>query len=143
MRHFLHILFLLLIFGSSVAWAERLAVSAPTANIRSGPGTGHDILWRVERYYPLSTIEKSGSWYYFSDFEGDTGWIHRSLVSRIPTVITVKDKSNIRSGPGTKFKILSSIDKGIPFKVIKRKGNWVHVVHGDGDKGWIYGSLLW
>lgn len=143
MHRLLHLFIFLFVFGSAVAWAERLAVNAPIANIRSGPGTRHDILWRVERYYPLSIIKTSGSWYYFSDFEGDTGWVHKSLVSKTPTVITLKDKSNVRSGPGTKFRILFSIEKGIPFRVLQRKGNWVHVEHGDGDKGWIYASLLW
>jgi len=133
----------ILTFGTSISWAERLAVKTAIANIRSGPGTQHGVLWQAERYYPISVTETSGSWLHFSDFEGDTGWIHRSLVAKIPSVITHKGKANVRSGPGAKYKILMQIGKGIPFKVLGRKGNWVHVKHGDGDEGWIYSSLLW
>ena len=141
-NHIFSIAFIFTILFSSTAFAERLAVSSSIANIRSGPGKNYDILWKAGKYYPLSVLEKSGNWIHFSDYEGDEGWIHRSLVSKIPTVIT-KTTSNIRSGPGTSHKILITLEKGIPFKVIKREGNWINIQHADGDRGWIHESLVW
>ncbi len=128
---------------AATASAERLAVSAPVANIRSGPGTSHNVLWKVEKYFPLRVIEKSGDWYHFEDFEGDKGWVHQSLVSKISAVVTKNDACNIRSGPGTNNKIIFTVEKGIPFKVLKREGSWLHIEHADGDKGWIHKSLIW
>ena len=49
---------LLLVLCSSAAWAQRLAVSAAIANIRSGPGTRYDVLWQVEKYYPFEVLKK-------------------------------------------------------------------------------------
>jgi SH3-like domain-containing protein len=134
---------LLIMLLAATASAERLAVSAPVANIRSGPGTSHTVLWKVEKYFPLRIIEKSGEWYHFEDFEGDKGWVHQSLVSKISAVVTKNDACNIRSGPGTDNKIIFTVEKGIPFKVLKREGNWIHIEHADGDKGWIHKSLIW
>ena len=128
---------------AGTASAERLAVSAPVANIRSGPGTNHTVLWKVEKYFPIRVIEKSGEWYHFEDFEGDKGWVHQSLVSKISAVVTKNDACNIRSGPGTNNKIIFTVEKGIPFKVLERKGSWIHIEHADGDKGWIHKSLIW
>ena len=129
---------------STVALAgERLAVAVNVANVRSGPSTKYDILWKFSKYYPIRIIKKAGSWYRFVDFEGDKGWMHKSLVRMIPTVITIKEKCNIRSGPSTKIKIVFTAEKGVAFKVIKRKGGWIHVRHADGDQGWIYRSLVW
>ena len=133
----------LLILFSSVALAERLSVAASIANIRSGPGTRYDVLWKVEKYHPILVLKKSDNWYHFRDFEEDKGWIHKSLVLKIPSVITNKEKCSVRSGPGTKFKILFTTEKGIPFKTLNRKGNWINVQHADGDKGWIHESLVW
>ena len=82
---------------AGVALADRLAISSSTANIRSGPGTKHEILWKVEKYYPILVERKSGEWYYFTDYEGDKGWVHKSLVQDIPTAITIKEKCNVRS----------------------------------------------
>lgn len=137
------LIILLIIVCAGIANAERLAISSPVANIRSGPGTSHDVIWKVQKYFPIFVIEKSGEWYHFEDFEGDEGWVHQSLVSKIQTVITKNETANVRSGPGTNYEVLFTVEKGIPFKVLKRENNWIHIEHADGDKGWIHKSLVW
>ena len=141
-RYSLFLSFLIVIMAGT-AMAERLTIVAPVANIRSGPATKSDILWKVEKYYPIFVIKKSGSWYQFRDFEEDTGWVHKSLVGKLKAVITKKDLCNVRSQPGTKEKILFTVEKGIPFKVLKSKGHWLNIEHADGDRGWIHDSLVW
>jgi SH3-like domain-containing protein len=137
------ILFLLFALCPAAVSAQRLSVGSPVANIRGGPGTGYDILWKVQKYFPLSVLKRSGSWIYFEDFEGDRGWIHKSLTQKTPSVITTKERNNIRSGPGTKFDIRFTVEAGIPFKVIGKKGAWIRIEHADGDRGWIHRSLVW
>ncbi len=134
---------LLLLTFDAMAFAQRLSITASIANVRMGPGTKHDIIWQVERHYPIKVVEKSGQWYRFRDFEGDEGWVHKSLVGKTPTVITIKEKCNVRSGPGARFKVLGVVDRGIPFKVLNRKGSWIEVKHADGDGGWIHKTLVW
>lgn len=129
--------------GADTAMAERLAIKSDIANIRSGPGTGTTILWKVEKYYPVSIIEKQGDWYLFKDFEGDEGWIHRTLVAPMDTVVVKRDNCNIRSGPGTEHEIQFTAERGIPFKVLQRKGIWLQIQHADGDTGWIHKTLIW
>ena len=143
MKHCALMITILLLLFSSAAWAERLAVAVSVANVRSGPGKNYDILWEIEKYHPLNVIKKSGQWYHFRDFEGDEGWIYKPLVRNIPSIITKKEDCNIRSGPGTGFEIVFTASKGVPFKVIKRKGNWIHIQHADGDQGWIHNTLVW
>ena len=143
MKPYFMILIILVVLNAGDALAERLSITAPVANIRSGPESKSEILWKVEKYHPIFVIKKSDSWYYFRDFEDDRGWIHKSLVSSVPSVITKKDLCNIRSGPSTKDKVLLSVEKGIPFKVLEKKGRWLHVEHTDGDRGWIFDALVW
>lgn len=143
LKSYLVILTLLITINAGTAMAERLTIIASMANIRSGPDTNSDILWQVEKYYPILVIKKSDSWYYFKDFEGDMGWVHESLVGDVPAVITKKDLCNIRSGPSTKDEILFSVEKGIPFKVLEHNNRWMHVEHADGDRGWIFDALVW
>jgi SH3-like domain-containing protein len=143
MKRYSILLAILISINAGAALAERLTVTASVANIRSGPGTKFDILWKVEKYYPIFVIEKKDSWYHFRDFEDDKGWVHKSLVNKLDAIITKKDLCNIRSGPGTGNKILFTVEKGIPFKVIKRKGHWLNIEHADKDRGWIHDSLVW
>ncbi len=132
------------IFGpASAAEAERVSVQVPLANIRSGPGTDHTILWKVEKFYPLKVVERSGKWYKFTDFEGDEGWIYAPLVGSTDAVVVSRENCNVRSGPSTDTKIKFTADQGVPFKVLERKGKWIHIQHSDGDDGWIYEPLVW
>jgi SH3-like domain-containing protein len=143
LKKFTRALIILLLLTAGTAQAQRLAVTSSVANIRSGPGTKYQIVWKVEKYHPIEVIETSGDWYHFRDFENDEGWIHKSLTGKIPTVITDSDECNIRSGPATSHKIVFKVEKGIPFKVIGRQGKWIHIEHADGDRGWIYSTLVW
>ncbi len=120
-----------------------MTVSSKVANIRSGPVIQYDILWKVEKYHPLIIIETKGDWNRFRDFEKDEGWIHKSLLDKTKSIIAIKDNCNVRSAPGTNNKVLFTIERGIPFKILKRKGKWIHVQHADGDKGWLHNSLVW
>ena len=143
MRSFSFLLIVLLVFYGSVTFAQRLTITANVANIRSGPGHRYDVLCQVEKFHPIWIIDKTVKWYHFRDFEGDEGWIHASLLGEIPAVITKSETCNVRSGPGTGYKIKFTVEKGIPFRVLQRKKKWVYVRHADGDKGWIHTSLLW
>jgi SH3-like domain-containing protein len=135
--------FLFLSLISVTALAERLAITGSTANIRSGPGNDHDVIWQVQRYYPFEVIKKEGQWIQFRDFENDVGWVHDTLTGKIQTVITSKPQCNIRQGPGTQYDIVFTVEGGVPFKVLDRNGDWLHIEHADGDRGWIHSSLVW
>jgi SH3-like domain-containing protein len=138
-------IFTLLVFGLLVgtASAKRLTVAVEKANVRSGPGTGHDVLWSVGKYYPVDTVRTSKGWYQIRDFEGDMGWIHGSLLKKIPSVIVTGATVNVREGPETNFKVLFQAEKGVSFKLLKTQKKWLKVRHADGDVGWIHQSLAW
>ncbi|NVM21573.1 MAG: SH3 domain-containing protein [Desulfobacterales bacterium] len=139
------LLFTLLSFilWTGAANAKRLSVNSGKANIRSGPGTNHEILWSAGKYYPVDIIKKSGNWYRIRDFEGDTGWIHKSLLKKIHSVIVKGPIANVREGPGTSSAVLFQAEKGVSFKLLKTKGKWLKVRHGDGDIGWVHKNLVW
>jgi SH3-like domain-containing protein len=133
----------LVLGGATIVWAERLSVKADIANVRVGPGTDEMVIWQVEKYHPLNVLRKQGGWCMFEDFEGDRGWIHGDLLDDTRSIIVKKDNCNVRSGPGTDTDIRFTVDRGVPFKVLEKKGAWLHVVHEDGDQGWIHRSLVW
>lgn len=137
------IVFSVLLTPGFVLAEERLSVISGIANMRSGPGTEDTVLWQVEQYHPVIVIEKKGNWYRVKDYENDMAWLHNSLLGKVESVITVKDKSNVRSKPDTQSSILFTVDKGVPFKVLEKKGSWIKIQHADGDVGWIHNSLIW
>lgn len=129
--------------AQSAAADERVSVRSNTANIRSGPGLNEMALWQVEKYFPLVVVEKKGEWYKVKDFEGDQGWVHTSVIDKTRSVIVKSNKCNVRKGPGTEHGIVFTVEKGIPFRVLQAKGDWLEVEHSDGDRGWLFKPLVW
>ena len=147
MRKYANVVFASLLLITATAqplWAERLALAVDKANVRSGPGTAtYEILWEIEKYHPIQVIQRQGDWIFFKDFEGDEGWVHKRLVKKIPAVITRRDMVNIRSGPGTDTAIRFRAERGVPFRVLERKGEWLKIQSAHGDNGWIHRKLVW
>lgn len=124
--------------------AERMSVTAAKAHVRSGPGTEkYAVLWEVERYHPVEVLRRQDGWVFFRDFEGDEAWIYEKLLGKEKTVITRTNMVNIRSGPGTQNAIVFKAERGVPFRVLEQKGDWIHIESSNGDKGWIHKKLVW
>ncbi|MBI2877325.1 MAG: SH3 domain-containing protein [Candidatus Tectomicrobia bacterium] len=103
----------------------------------------YGVLWSVGQFYPLQVLSRNGRWYQVKDFEGDVGWIHRELTSKIPAVVVSARSANIRSGPGSRYQVRFVAERGSTFKILKKAGEWIRVRHADGDRGWVHRKLLW
>ena len=136
-------LFMVMSLSAPVQAAERMSVKVSLANVRTKPDAKSELAWQVTKYHPFLVLKKKGDWYKCKDFEGDRGWLFKKLLVKTATVITIKENCNIRSGPGSKNRILFIVDREVPLKVLKRDGRWIKVEHEDGDKGWIHASLVW
>lgn len=130
--------------GGALA-ADMVSIGASKANMRDGPGTRHDILYELGRYYPLEVVARQGAWLKVRDFEGDIGWVHRKLTRRAPTLIVRNERANVRSGPGTRYRIVARLDYGEIMQRLDRQGRWVKVRLPDHGRqtGWVARSLLW
>ncbi len=53
-----------------------------------------------------------------------------------------KDWVNVRSGPGTNYKVLWQVFENYPVKILEKKGDWAKTVDYENDIGWIHQSLL-
>ena len=51
--------------------------------------------------------------------------------------------ANIRSGPGTRYKVVGKAERYELMRTRGRKSDWVKVESTSGTKGWIAKRLLW
>jgi uncharacterized protein YgiM (DUF1202 family) len=58
------------------------------------------------------------------------------------TVTVISRRANLRSGPGTKYKLVERLKKGESLDVLEKRGDWVRIRRKGGLNGWIYRSLL-
>ena len=131
------------LFFPTLAEAGIVSIAADEVNIRSGPGTRYEVLWQFFAGYPLLVLKTKGDWLQIRDFEGDEGWVHERLTNNLAHLVVKKKRINMRSGPGTEFRVIATADYGVVFRTIERKKNWVKVKHDNGTSGWVYRKLLW
>jgi SH3-like domain-containing protein len=137
-----------LVFSATTALAKMVSVVGDNVNLRSGPGTKYSVKWKYGSGFPLKVVQEKEGWMKVEDFEGDTGWLYQKLTSRTGHMIVKVHKNenkkvNIRSGPGTKYKVVGKAYYGVVFKTIKQQNGWAQVKHDSGLEGWIKRSLLW
>lgn len=55
-------------------------VRTKRANIRGGPGTGHNIRFTADRGVAFRVLKRQGNWLKVRHHDGQEGWIYRNLV---------------------------------------------------------------
>jgi SH3-like domain-containing protein len=120
-----------------------VSVSAENVNLRSGPGSNYSVLWELGQGFPLKVLGRKGDWTKVEDFEGDSGWIHSKLIAKRSHLIVKKKRINVRSGPGSRYRLVGKANYGVVFKTIKISKGWAKVKHENGLSGWIKRDLLW
>ena len=139
---FLLALLMLLLIPAAQA-QEMVSVDRAELNMRSGPGTGHEVIWVLSRGYPLRVVGRQGNWLKVRDFENDEGWVYRSLTGRKPHMVVKSTVANIRSGPGTKNRIVGKAEYGEVLRTLERGSGWTKVRNENGLAGWVSRKLLW
>jgi SH3-like domain-containing protein len=139
---------LILFFLCLTCSAEALCIKVSAANVRSGPGTQYEVVWKVYRYMPFEKVGESlpRGWYAVKDVDGEVNWLSRHLVRKdIRCAVVKKVRTNVRKGPGMRYgkTFWSPAPQYSSFKVLHRKGLWVKVKSEWGEVGWVYKNNLW
>lgn len=141
--HYL-LVFLFTFAAATVCDAEIVTVAVNMAEVQSRPSeTATYVVVQAPRYYPLSVQSEKGDYYQVRDYQGLLGWIHKSLVSNAKGVVVEVDRANVRSGPGTNSPITFHAYKGVTFKVLAERDEWLKIIHEGGAQGWIFKPLTW
>ncbi|MCB2181906.1 MAG: SH3 domain-containing protein [Desulfobulbaceae bacterium] len=137
------LLCLLVLLLPAVSLAKMVSISGDEVNLRISPTTNSKVKWVLGKGFPLQVIGHKGKWLKVRDFENDTGWVFASLTSSKAHMVVKKKIINIRSGPGTKYRIIAQAKYGVVFRTIKQVKGWAKVRHQNGTTGWVSRKLLW
>jgi len=123
---------------------ELVSVRNAKVNLRTGPDTGSEVQWKLAQGYPLQVLARQGDWLQVQDFEGDKGWIARSVTADTPHHIVKTKLLNLRAGPGADHPLVGSAAYGDVLRTERRQGDWVLVRHPNGrDTAWAAAQHLW
>ena len=136
------------LYLSIPAHAKMLSVKAEKVQVMSKPDKNSNVKCEYAKGFPLDVKSSQGQWVKVEDFENDSGWVLKNLLSDEPAVIVKVNKNtdskiNIHTGPGKDNKIIGQAFYGVVFKKIEHKNGWVKVQHDSGLTGWVKSSFLW
>jgi len=137
-----------LLLARTAMAGEMVAIAGDDINMRSGPGTGFAVLWKLDAGFPLELITTKGEWLQVRDFEGSSGWVHKKMTQKGAFAIVKANKGtdgqiNVRKEPDLSAEVVAKASYGVVFKVLQKQGGWVRVEHDQGVAGWVDSRLLW
>ena len=130
-------------------------VTASVLNIRSGAGTNHSVITKVNKGNKLTILETANGWNKVKLSNGTIGWASGQYISKStagniqkPSQVVSKKGTvtaatlNVRSGPGTNNTIITKVYKGQNVDIIEQSNGWNKIVLSNGNTGWVSGQYI-
>ena len=128
----------------SISSAEDIFLSLKKnkVNVRQGPGFESPIKFFYKKInLPIKQIDKKGNWRRIIDLKNNSGWIHRSQLKTINSIIPIEDKI-LFNKPSKFSKPLAKIKEGRVLLVEKCEIKWCKVKTSK-FRGWIKTGDIW
>ncbi|MCP5101693.1 MAG: SH3 domain-containing protein, partial [Chloroflexi bacterium] len=146
---------------TAVQTTPTAVINTGAANVRSGPGIGHDIVATVNEGTTVTLLGRNSnsSWVKVQVNTDTAGWVNATLVDPSVAIdtLTVLDTPtlssaatvatgalNVRSGPGVTYSVLTVASYGQSVGLLGRNSNssWAKVLLTNGTEGWVNASFL-
>jgi len=108
-------------------------------NVRSGPGQNYPIKFTFKlRGIPVRVINEYDNWNEIEDFEGQTGWVTQSLLTKKRTMMvrTTKSFINMYAKNNEKSRIFFRLENNVTGDYLKCVEDWCGIKI-NGKKGWV------
>ena len=135
--------FFLIFFCINVNSQEKfLSLKKNKVNVRYGPSLESPIKYIYKKInLPIKQIDKKENWRRIIDLKNNSGWIHKSQLKPINSVIPLKDKILFKK-PSLFSKPIAQIKKGRILVIKKCENNWCKVKSAKFN-GWIQTDNIW
>ena len=112
-------------------------------NLRQGPSKDYPVkIFYKKKHLPVQVHDTSDNWRKIRDQENNTGWIHRSQLSKKKAAITIDDKVIVFTSATIFSKPLAALEKGRLCLVFKCDQDFCKI-KTDKYKGWVKKKSLW
>lgn len=126
-------------------------VNDSEVNLRSGAGTSYSVVtvmsYKTEFTFDDGTLY-NGEWYKITLSNGTKGYIYYEYASvndnntALGTGYINASNVNMRSGAGTGYSVITTLDYGIKLTAFSKSGDWYYVELENGTKGYVYADYV-
>ncbi|MBP8819718.1 MAG: N-acetylmuramoyl-L-alanine amidase [Syntrophomonadaceae bacterium] len=112
-------------------------------NIRSGPATTYDIVGRLDQGSQAEILGSKNDWYQIKSGQLN-GWVRNDLINlqKEYSLKVTANGVNLRSGPGTSYNVVGSVNNGDILTLVDTNGDWYQVKTAGGLTAYINGSFV-
>ena len=112
-------------------------------NLRQGPSFDYPVkIFYKKKYLPVLVQDTYDNFRKIKDHENNTGWIHRSQLSKKKVALTLDDKVVMFKNSTIFSKPLVVLEKGRLCLISKCKGDWCKIKVEE-YSGWVKKQMLW
>ena len=120
-----------------------VSLKASEVNLRTGPGVRYPIQWKlVYRHMPVEIIAEFENWRKIREWQGDIGWVHKSMLSGQRWVIISKGNQTLRRNAKSEAPAIARIEKKVIGKLKKCDASWCKIDFS-GFSGWMRHKQIW
>jgi SH3-like domain-containing protein len=115
------------------------SLRANETNVRAGPGQNYPIKFSFKlRGIPVRVINEYDNWNEIEDFEGQSGWVTQSLLTKKRTLLvrTTKNFINMHRKNNEKSRIIFRLENNVIGDYLKCLEDWCGIKI-NGKKGWV------
>ena len=143
MKKFCFLISILFIFPLNVFSEEIfLSLKKNKVNVRYGPSFDFPVKFIYKKInLPIKQIDKKENWRRIIDLKNNSGWIHRSQLKAINSIIPLEDKILFKK-PSNFSEPMAKIKKGRVLILKKCELNWCKI-KTDKFYGWIKTDNIW
>lgn len=121
-----------------------VSLSSSEVFVRSGPGSRYPVKWAYhKKALPVEVILEYEVWRKIRDVDGETGWVHQSMISGKRTgMIKSDDKVALRQKPKENGYKIAMLEPRVVVGLEKCQKDWCRI-SASGYHGWLERSRLW
>lgn len=120
-----------------------VSLRADRINMRTGPGLRYPIEWVFVRpNLPVEVINEFENWRRIRDWQGTTGWVHRSMIEARRFAIVDGGDRYIRDTPAVGSPGVGIAQSGALGELVECSDDWCSVNFGE-VAGWLPREHLW
>jgi len=118
---------------------QAMVVRCNRLNVRTGPSARKKKLESLERGTIVNVFEKKGRW---TRISRNSYWVSSFYLRKMKMGIVIDEDPkglNVRTGPGGRYRKLSSLLKGTEVTIFEEDNNWYRIDYLD---KWVYGKYV-
>ena len=124
--------------------AGAVTTSSGPLNVRAKASSASSVLTSLKKGSYITLLSKSGSWWRVEYAKGKYGYCHGDYITPVEgTPVSVNASAlNVRSGAGTSYTRVASLNRGEVVLKLKTSGDWTRVLYHGTKTGWVSSRYL-